>query len=222
MYCVGRQRFAIIHQGRFGGHHVTSRHESDRDYRRHLRNEKKCKAFLVKHIADNQLEYIKDKLIAKDIFDTLEQVFERKSVANQLYLRKKFVTLKYYESGHIKTHLLEFDKIVRELKSTGVKLEEMDVICQLLLSLPKAYNSLVTAIETLHLEMLNMDFVRSRLLDEYCKRNGENMMHNSKSYEVGASAMACFKYKCYNRGKLGHKRTECPSACNFLPTPSGN
>lgn len=76
---------------------------------------------MIKHIADTQLEYI-DKLMAKYILDALKRDVVRKSIVNQLYLRKKFFTLKYDENVHIKNHLLEFNKIVCEIKSTIVGL----------------------------------------------------------------------------------------------------
>lgn len=49
---------------------------------------------LVKHIDDSQLEYVKDKCMAKDILDSL---FERKSVAGQVLLRRKLITMEYNE-----------------------------------------------------------------------------------------------------------------------------
>lgn len=186
-------------------------HATDREYRKYIKEEKQCKALLIKHIADNQLECIKDKTTAKEIYETLESIFERKSVAGQLLLRKKLITMKYDGVGDMKSHLFEFDKTIRELKAIGAKLEEMDVICHLLLTLPKSYNTLVTAIETLNPETLNMDFVRSRLLDEHGKRNIENKHFNEHSIPT---AMAAFKYRCHNCGKLGHRKWECPNKEN--------
>lgn len=74
--------------------------------------------------------------------------------------------------------------------------------------MPKSYNTLVTAIETLNPKLLNVDFVKSRLLDEYGKRNVGNKYENIKSSEAGA--MTAFQFKCHNCGKVGHKKWECP------------
>jgi len=186
-------------------------HANDREYRKYIKEEKQCKALLIKHIADSQLECIKDKITAKEIYDTLESIYERKSVAGQLLLRKKLITMKYDGIGDIKTHFFEFDKTVRELKAIGAKPEEMDIICQLLLTLPKSYDTLVTAIETLNPETLNMDFVRSRLLDEYNKKSIGNK--NSNEYS-DSTAMSAFKYRCHACGKLGHRKWECPNKDN--------
>lgn len=174
---------------------------------KHVRKEKKCKSLLVKHIADNQLEYVKDKMMVKDMYDSLRTAFERKSIAGQLLLRKKLITMKYDESINISSHILEFDKTVRQLKSIGAKMEEMDLICHLLLTLPKSYASLVTALETMQPEMLNMEFVKSRLQDEYNKRYGSKAK-NEFNDSVAMNVNSC-NYRCHNCGRLGHKRSEC-------------
>lgn len=191
-------------------------HADIREYRKHIKNEKKCRSLLVKHIDDSQLEYVKDKVMAKDIYDALQQVFERKSIAGQLWLRRKLLTLKYNESKPMKDHILEFDNIVRDLKAIGGNPELMDLICQLLLTLPTSYNSLVTALETFNPEALTMEFVKCRLLDEYNKRS-ENKFGNaiSNGHEWGAmNAASAFKYRCFNCGQSGHKRSDCPKTCN--------
>lgn len=189
---------------------IITLHENDRDYRKHLKKERICKSLLIDHIADDQLELIKDKSMAKEIYDALKSIFERKSVAGQLLLRKRLCSMKYNGMSDMNKHLLEFDKTIRELKGIGAKLEEIDVICQLLLTMPKSYDSLVTSLETLHPESLNIEFVKNRLLDEYQKRNAEN---KNGIFESGnaPTAMNAFQFKCHHCGKVGHKKWQCPS-----------
>lgn len=128
--------------------------------------EKKCKSLIIQCIADSHLEYVKEKEHAKDIYDLLVSTFERKSLSGQIYLRKRLLTLKCNEGESIENHFLVFDKIVRDLKSTGATLEEEDVVCHLLLILPKSFEAVVTALETLEPKKLTIEFVKSRLLDE--------------------------------------------------------
>lgn len=182
---------------------------TDREYRKHIKNEKKCKALLVKHIANDQLEYVKDKATAKDMYDSLCAVFERNSMAGQLWLRKKLITMKYQDNGKMTEHLLEFDKTVRELRAIGGKLEEMDVVCHLLLSLPTSYDSVVTSLETLSPKMLNMEFVKNRLLDENNKRNGKMQADRNDGNGIAAMNAKSYQFRCHNCGREGHKRSEC-------------
>lgn len=57
------------------------------------KQEKACISIIVHSVHESQLEYIKDKTTAKDMFDGLTAVFERKSIAGQLLLRKQLLTM---------------------------------------------------------------------------------------------------------------------------------
>lgn len=174
--------------------------------------EKKCISILVQTIHDGQLEYIKEKTTAKEMFDTLCSVFERKSISSQLYLRKQLLMMKYRESDDIIAHFLKFDTKIRELKSTGAKMEDLDIVVHLLLTLPETYDNLVTALETMDQDKLNLEFVKTRLMDEHNKRTGRES--SSKSNEPGAMHVKGKKKKrvtCYSCGKPGHKAPECRS-----------
>lgn len=176
-----------------------------------MKREKKCKSILVQTIHDDQLENIKDKPTAKGMFDTLEAMFERKSVSSQLLLRKQLLTMKYNDTEEMIKHFLKFDKKIRELKSTGTNLEELDIVVHLLITLPKSYDNLVTALETMDQKNLSVEFVKSRLLDEYNKRKGLGESTGSKSSNEGSTAMQarCSSVICYKCGKAGHIKAHC-------------
>lgn len=103
---------------------------------------KRCRGFIIQKIAESHLEYIKDKTSAYDTWETLKQTFERKSVANQIRLKRKLLCMKFNPSQEsLKNHILKFDRIVRDLKSSGSTMEENDVICHLLLTMPSEYDA---------------------------------------------------------------------------------
>lgn len=175
--------------------------------------EKKCKSFIVQAIDDNQLELIKDCRTPKQIWSTLKNVFERRGVAGQLYLRKQLLTLRYVEGVcRMSEHLLRFDKLIRELKGSGATVEESDAVCHLLLTLPPSFDSVVTAIETLP-DGVTMDFVKKRLLDVDLKRRNSEACEEASGGGVDGVAMASKhnkkKLKCYQCGKFGHKKANC-------------
>lgn len=169
--------------------------------------EKVCKSLLIRYVDDSQLEYIKEAETAKEIIDALKKVFQRKSVAGQLILRKRLLTMKY-DGGDIHQHFLTFDKTVRELKSIGATLEEIDVVCHLLLTLPESYDALVTALETLDPDKLTLDFVKTRLIDEFGKRKAAD---GNNDDATGSTAMQAggINKKCFRCGKIGHFRKTC-------------
>lgn len=46
----------------------------------------------------------------------LEDVFQRKIMVSQLYIKKKLLTMKYIENERIENYFINFDKVVREVK----------------------------------------------------------------------------------------------------------
>lgn len=182
---------------------------SDEKMRDALKNgEKRCKSILVQYISDSQLEYIKDKELAKEIYDTLIGVFERKSVAGQLLLRKQLLTMRYKDGDDINEYFLQFDHTVRELKSIGATLEDLDIVCHLILTLPKSFDGLVTALETMDPTKLTIEFFKSRLLDECGKRAAGNVRSGKPNDSVAMQADFS-KTVCHRCKKVGHIRANC-------------
>jgi len=169
--------------------------------------EKKCMSVSRETVHDSQLENIMEKKTVKDMFDALCSIYERKSIASQLLLSKKLLMMKYNESDDMIKHFLQFDKTVRELKSTGAKMEDLDVVVHLLLTLPKSYNNLVTALETMDQDKLSLEFVKTRLMDEHNKRKDGNNL--TKSQESGAMNAKAKQLICYGCGKSGHIKSKC-------------
>lgn len=173
------------------------------------KKEKQCVSIIVQSIHDSQLEYVRDKTHAKDMLDNLIAVFERKTIAGQLLLRKRLLTMKMHEGENINDHFLKFDKLIRDVKSVGATMEDMDVICHLLLTLPKTYDYLVTAIETMNPKDITLEFVKSRLLDEYGKRSNNDK--GGKSNDGHAMQARNPEIVCFECGKKGHIRSMCKS-----------
>lgn len=136
------------------------------------KNDKKCKSLITQRISDSHLEYVKEKDTAYEMWKALSDSFERTGVSSQLRLRKTLLTMRYAPTESMASHFLKFDKLIRELKSTGAKIEETDIVCHLLLTMPEEYDMVVTALETMSSGQLTLSFVKTRLLDEEAKRCG--------------------------------------------------
>lgn len=117
--------------------------------------------------------------------------------------------MKYEDGEEMNKHFLQFDKNIRDLTSIGATLKEIDIICHLLLTLPKSFDTLVTAIETIDPINLTLDFVKSRILDEFGKRRASG---GNKSSPMESTAMYVKKSKptCLC-GKTGHMQFHCRS-----------
>lgn len=51
--------------------------------------DKQCKSLIVQCISNSQLQHVKDKATAFQMWMALEKIFRRKGVASTLYLTKK-------------------------------------------------------------------------------------------------------------------------------------
>lgn len=105
----------------------------------------KCHSLIIQRIHDDCLEYAEDKETPNDVCTALIKTFKQKGAVNLMFL----LTLKMKEGDVLENYFLEFDKLVRDLKSAGAKMKKDDFVCQLLLTLPKSFNLVVTALETM-------------------------------------------------------------------------
>lgn len=117
---------------------------------------------------------MKDSDTARQVWKALCNVFERKGIKNQLFLRKQLLTMKLNDNSCLQNHFLDFVRKIRELKACGAKLEEVNVVCHLLLTLPKTFDSTVTMFDAIEEEKLMLNFVKSKLLDTELKQKGGN------------------------------------------------
>lgn len=102
----------------------------------------------------------------------------------------------------MENHFLKFDRILRELKSAGAKMEDEDVVCQLLLTLPKSYDPVVTALETMKIDELTIEFVKGRLLDDDIKRKTNNEPNENTETPTAVAMSGVMKKDviCYTCG----------------------
>lgn len=170
----------------------------------------RCKSVLVRNIADSQLECIKGKRTPMQILMTLQNTFARKGISGQFYLLKKLSAMKFDESGSLQAHLMLFDRMVSDLDSTGIKLQDQLVVFYLLQTMPPSYSQLVTVLETLSAEQCTLDFVRARLLSESVKRD------NSHDGGGGSDSTAFAEKRAVSSAE-SRVRQGCPSSTSRYP-----
>lgn len=168
-----------------------------------IKDDSRAKSLIAMCVSDRYIEIIKNGKTAREMITLLENTFERKSVYNRFYLKRKLITLKCNEP--LETYLIKFSSIVNDLQAIEVKIDDEDKICYLLSSLPKEYDPVITSIETMATEKrLTFDFVKARLLDAETK-----IITNKDTTDQESAFITCFT--C---GKLGHKSYECKDKTN--------
>ena len=107
----------------------------------------------------------------KDAWDTLCNHFERETLANKLFLKKKYFRTEMMEGTSLEAHLKHMKEITDQLAAIGSPISEEDQIVTLLGSLPPSNSTLATALKA-RTDDLKFDFVQQALVHEEQKLSG--------------------------------------------------
>ena len=177
-------------------------------------------------LADEVMYNVMDEETTVGIWDKLEKLYMTKSLSNVLYLKQKLYGLRMKEGTAITEHLNTFNKIIADLLSINVKVDEDDKALIFLTSLPSSYNHLVTTI-LYGKQTLKMEDVTSTLLSEEIRlqasteESSAGLVVNDTSGGRGRSRerdagkgrsrskSKSKKVKCYFCKKEGHMKKNC-------------
>ena len=96
-----------------------------------------------------------------------------KSLSNKLYLKKQLYGLRMNEGTTVLEHLNFFNKIISELLTVDVKIDEEDKVLILLCSLLESYDHIITTM-LYSKETLILEDVTSTLLSNEIRKNAKS------------------------------------------------
>ena len=140
-----------------------------------------------------------------DVWQILQDQFQRKTWANRLALKKRLYSLRLEEGCPVQEHIKAMTEIFSELAVLGDPMENEDQVVHLLASLPDSYGMLVTALET-SAEVPEMEAVVERLLHEETKLEEKTGGGSEKALASGQKKGP----RCFRCREFGHIRKECP------------
>ncbi len=180
----------------------------------HTKRSQKAFSSIVMAVGTSQLYLITSTESPVEAWETLRNHFERDTLANKLFLKKKYFRTEMKESTTVEDHLKHMKEITDRLAAIGAPIVEEDQVVTLLGSLPRSYSTLVTALEARG-DDLTFNFVKQALVQEEQKRLG--VSSDSQSALISSSAKKT-KYvprkqlKCFGCGQIGHIRRNCTRA----------
>uniref|UniRef100_A0AAV1TVP6 Retrovirus-related Pol polyprotein from transposon TNT 1-94-like beta-barrel domain-containing protein n=1 Tax=Peronospora matthiolae TaxID=2874970 RepID=A0AAV1TVP6_9STRA len=118
---------------------------------------------------DSQLPLVWSASGACDAWSRLEDHFEKKSLANKLFLCRRFFTTMMEESDDVLEHINELKTLEEHLEAVGAPVCEDDLVITLLGSLSDSNQFLITALKS-RSDTFSWELVTSRLLHEEMKR----------------------------------------------------
>ncbi|UYV82302.1 hypothetical protein LAZ67_21001661 [Cordylochernes scorpioides] len=179
------------------------------------KKDSKARAIINLSIADSQIVHVKNLLTAKATWDTLKNIYERKTLSGKIYLLRKLYSLKLEEDKDMQQHITTMMELVDKLRTIGETLKDSHITAILLCSLPKSYSNLITMLESRPDDELTLEFTKNKLLDEHTRRveSSKDEITASKALKSlhGASSQRREKEKkfCSFCHKSNHSKEEC-------------
>ena len=173
------------------------------------------KAFstIVLAIDSAQLYLITSSEESKQAWDALRKHFERGTLANKLFLKKRYFRSEMKEGTPVEQHLKLMKDITDKLAAIGAPISEEDQVVTLLGSLPRSFATLVTAIEA-RVDGVSLDYVQQALIHEEMKQSElSGQLNEAESALTGTLRRntAHERPTCFGCGAVGHVRRNCPS-----------
>ena len=141
------------------------RRESEEARRKFKIRYNKALTTIVLSVSPSLLYLLGDPEYPVKVWDTLENQFQKKSWANKLILKSKLSRMRLKENQSVSEHIKSMTEIFQELSIIGQPMEEEDRVVQLLTSLPKKFNVLVTSLLS-NVEVPSMEMVTERIMHE--------------------------------------------------------
>ncbi|XP_063230709.1 copia protein isoform X1 [Bacillus rossius redtenbacheri] len=205
------------------------------DLKRFKQEDVKARNLLVQGLADNMLPMIMNKITAKEIVDTLATTYEKRGMKSMVTAQKAWRKLEYKKEKPLQEFLQQFESMASEVKVAGGKIEEDEMVNQLLVAMPSDFDSVVSAMDILYNKdksAVKFEYVKNTLLAEeerllkkdespqnvfaaYKGLRGQSHQysqhkHNKGNYVPGRS----FNGKCYYCKVQGHMKFNCPKLKN--------
>lgn len=132
--------------------------------------DRKARSMIRLCLLDSVLLNVSGEDSTKKLWEKLGNLYQSKSLVNNLFLQKKLYHLRMEDGDSVTDHLNVFNTLVSQLVSVDVKMEEEDKCITLLCSLPDSWDNLVVAIGSSTKSALKFEDIVSSLLSEEMRR----------------------------------------------------
>lgn len=175
------------------------------------RKDNEARAFISLLVCDNQLNHVRKATSALEAWNSLKNYHEKASLSNKVRLMREICGLKLSENGNAEVHISTMEDLFEKLGALGEKLSDNWVVAMLLSSLPKSYDTLITALETRPEADLTLSLVQSKLLEQYRKRSSTEHEEQVALWSTNRSAnqKAYNSIECYFCKEKGHVKRDC-------------
>lgn len=155
----------------------------------------------------SQYHYIRDASTGPDAWTKLSAVYEKKSRANRVALKRQFYGYRHDVDQSIQVYINDIIGLSTKLKAIGVTLEAADIIDVLLFNLDELWSTIAASLCATLAETAGIPAVTGALIDEEGRRGGHGIF--SANSEKSFMARAGNGPRCFNCQKQGHFARDC-------------
>ena len=134
--------------------------------RDNLSSEQKAFYLILQCIGQKYVPMVMHCTMPKDLWDTLNQYFERKTASNKVYTLMQLYGLRMRKCAQMQDHIRELDELSDKLAANGEKVSDNHKLAVLLRSVQDSYPTLVTALLAKGDDELTLVFIKQAFLDE--------------------------------------------------------
>ena len=154
--------------------------------------DQKALALIALHVKDHHLTTVGESTTARGAWETLKNIYESKTNARKLLLRKELTQLKKGPAEPITKYVARAKEIQSQLRAAGHTVADQDLAFSVLAGLPASYNTISTVLTNSDRE-LKIDEILPKLQQQ------EQMMQPESDAEAALIAK--------RRGSFGKKAT---------------
>ncbi|GBN12713.1 Retrovirus-related Pol polyprotein from transposon TNT 1-94 [Araneus ventricosus] len=181
---------------------------------KYIKKDRQARAIINLCIEDSQIIHIKYETTAKATWNNLKTIHERSNLSSKLFLLRKLYATKMSEDGNMNEHISQMLELIDKLKAVGEEIKDDHIAALLLVSVPKSYDTLITALEARPENELTPELIKNKLTDEYNRRKEQVSDRNlAQAFKTNVS----FKSRNQNKNdkfctfckRPGHLRDFC-------------
>lgn len=176
-----------------------------------LAKDKLARALICLYISDNQIVHVLRETSAQETWKKLESVHQRANLSSKLFLLRKLYSSQYRERQSMQDHINYVLELAEKLMNIGETIKDSHLGAILLCSLPASYEVLVTSLESKTEQELTLDYIKSKLIDEYERRisKEESTSSYTQALKVSDKNRSKFRKFCVYCKKNNHTKNEC-------------
>jgi len=179
-----------------------------------------ARAELILRVDDSQLAHM-HSWDPREIWLTLLCIHCAAGFATSLALQRRFLTTKMGAKQMMQSWIGSVKTLAFRLEASGTAVSDQNIILAPTMGLPTAYNAIIINFDVTATELLTLEYVISRLLNEETRQESATDQISIKEEEPDKAMAVSSGYceccgptdelTCYFCDQKGHFKSECPN-----------